>query len=1171
MRRNSSVRAWLAIVVAVVTFSPAVFAQQDTGWPAAWTKAEALEQLRLAPRDPFLQFVVIQMCLRDGNFAEAMPYLLPSLSARGIGTQRNRQIDLYRIFSGSLAIQETLQLDALAGPLNAIADVRVPLSTAVPGGGVSPRLVPGQRPILVDRELGDVHQTQRDPRGSVPVSQLQGPTVQSHPWAKMLGDKDPAVSALALCVPSDQLYIRFDSIGDLNRARQRVDQLANYLSNQVGGRGFNSQVVDRLETQLWLETHEFLKPIYDVAVSEVAITSSDLFFREGTDTTVILRLKQADVARQTLDQFLGLAKQRRSDVTLVEGNYAGVDFKHLSTPDRTIHCYSANPTPELHVRSNSRVAFERVLDTILERGNEATKIERLGDTDEFRYIRSLYPLGDDFEQGFIYLSDPFIRRLIGPEKKLTQRNRMICRSRLQLLGYASLLQRTQTGQPPATVDDSLQSGWLGTDKYPVTIACPDGGTYTLSENGLLAACSHHGHPESMIPCCELPLKSVGHGEAAEYRQFVENYSQYWSTFFDPIAIRIQLEPKRTRIETIILPLINNSIYQGLASMLGGAPEPLDSLPVSEQNIFSVAVKLNKPMLLEQAGFDTSRLSGGDDRESVQPKQANLITIESSLRSIALGLHNHHAAHNSLPPNPLSIERNGKTPDLSWRVQLLPFVGELALYDKFRLDEPWDSEHNRTLIEKMPAVYASAAPDRQQAGKTRFVFPRHSNAMHSDPQQGAKFRDVTDGLSNTIMVVVADPENAVTWTKPDDLEIDMELPRRGWFAGMDGQVSIALADGSIARLPIDATNEQVARLLTRNGNEVIESPPLPVSGPRFPTLGNRRRGQFSSLADSPFVQELGLEDFLIDGIGNQIGFHVCDSDPPIDFSVSRMLGLLAGVGQNSGGGFVGPTEMAIAVLASSLNAPVYLSIPVKDAEIVDRFLSKLDDFLIRLVNQPELRRGFPFLNIEHDAYGIGDESAREFRAYSLQFGPLTWRFYWGRIGNGLFIASKPYLIRDISRASQATSGRSELGQSPSGHAMVRIRPQHWSRILPHFQIGWAEAQRRSCLHNVSFLSSAARGLTSATGRPAVDTDMSKIKQLTRTLFHVEPHCGASGKYTLTDAGTGVCCTAHGCQNRPRQAMGQQTELAAFAESLTDVQLQMTFAEDGLHTLVTFEND
>ncbi len=168
-------------------------------------------------------------------------------------------------------------------------------------------------------------------------------------------------------------------------------------------------------------------------------------------------------------------------------------------------------------------------------------------------------------------------------------------------------------------------------------------------------------------------------------------------------------------------------------------------------------------------------------------------------------------------------------------------------------------------------------------------------------------------------------------------------------------------------------QQWRRLLTRNGQEFIESPPIPVSGQPFPTPGIPRQGRFSSLADSPFVQELGLADFLIDGIGNQIGFHVCDSDPPIDFSVRRVLGLLASVGQNRGGGFVGPTEMSIAVLASSLNAPVYLSIPVQDSEIVDRFLTKLDDFLVRLVHQPNLLRSFPtgFLNIEQDVYGVGD--------------------------------------------------------------------------------------------------------------------------------------------------------------------------------------------------------
>ncbi|MCA9060907.1 MAG: DUF1559 domain-containing protein, partial [Planctomycetaceae bacterium] len=47
------------------------------------------------------------------------------------------------------------------------------------------------------------------------------------------------------------------------------------------------------------------------------------------------------------------------------------------------------------------------------------------------------------------------------------------------------------------------------------------------------------------------------------------------------------------------------------------------------------------------------------------------------------------------------------PLLSWRVHLLPFMGQEQLYRQFRADEPWDSEHNLRMLEKMPTVYGTA--------------------------------------------------------------------------------------------------------------------------------------------------------------------------------------------------------------------------------------------------------------------------------------------------------------------------------------------------------------------------------------------------------------------------------------------------------------------------------
>ena len=43
-----------------------------------------------------------------------------------------------------------------------------------------------------------------------------------------------------------------------------------------------------------------------------------------------------------------------------------------------------------------------------------------------------------------------------------------------------------------------------------------------------------------------------------------------------------------------------------------------------------------------------------------------------------------------------VDKDGK-PILSWRVLLLPYIEEGPLANAFKLDERWDSEHNRALL------------------------------------------------------------------------------------------------------------------------------------------------------------------------------------------------------------------------------------------------------------------------------------------------------------------------------------------------------------------------------------------------------------------------------------------------------------------------------------------
>ena len=75
---------------------------------------------------------------------------------------------------------------------------------------------------------------------------------------------------------------------------------------------------------------------------------------------------------------------------------------------------------------------------------------------------------------------------------------------------------------------------------------------------------------------------------------------------------------------------------------------------------------------------------------------------NNMRQLLLACHNYAAMRNSIPAA-YSMDPQGK-PLLSWRVHVLPYLEEQALYDQFKLDEPWDSPHNRKLIEKMPKVF-----------------------------------------------------------------------------------------------------------------------------------------------------------------------------------------------------------------------------------------------------------------------------------------------------------------------------------------------------------------------------------------------------------------------------------------------------------------------------------
>ena len=195
--------------------------------------------------------------------------------------------------------------------------------------------------------------------------------------------------------------------------------------------------------------------------------------------------------------------------------------------------------------------------------------------------------------------------------------------------------------------------------------------------------------------------------------------------------------------------------------------------------------------------------------------ANRAKDSNNLKHMAIGMLHYHDVNDRFPAAAI-CSKDGK-PLLSWRVALLPYIDEDKLYKQFKLDEPWDSPHNKALLPKMPKVYAMPVQETNKETHTHyrvFVGPQAGFEL----QKGRRFSDITDGTSNTLMIVAA--AEAVPWTKPDELVYDPKgpLPKLGVFFA--GGFNAAFMDGSVRTISRSVDEAVLRAAITPAGGEVF---------------------------------------------------------------------------------------------------------------------------------------------------------------------------------------------------------------------------------------------------------------------------------------------------------------------------------------------------------------
>lgn len=203
---------------------------------------------------------------------------------------------------------------------------------------------------------------------------------------------------------------------------------------------------------------------------------------------------------------------------------------------------------------------------------------------------------------------------------------------------------------------------------------------------------------------------------------------------------------------------------------------------------------------------------------------------NNLKQIGFALHNYHDRYGSFPPA-YTIDASGRRLH-SWRVLLLPFLEQQRLYERLRLDEPWDSPHNLGVFTSATSPDAKPVPmtiacyrcpsDPASQGETNYVMIVGPHTISNGPNS-VRLKDIADGPANTIAVVET-YGLGIRWYEPADLraeEITFRINDPEYFgiaSRHPGGVLVGLVDGTARFLPDCADPRAVEAATTIQGGE-----------------------------------------------------------------------------------------------------------------------------------------------------------------------------------------------------------------------------------------------------------------------------------------------------------------------------------------------------------------
>jgi hypothetical protein len=392
----------------------------------------------------------------------------------------------------------------------------------------------------------------------IPITEIRGVEVKAHNYEELLDGKAGGQLALATLCPPDRLFAWFPQPEGLLHLLEGSGNVLGRFGASDDRLILDQQILEKHLAKLELSREQLTLILQSGMIGETALILPDLFLAEGTDVSSITRIKNLPALRPLLKGM---------------GIHPEGDIQTLSTPSGSPF-YACIQENWLMIGS-SAPELNRILQT------QATPLNSLGASAEFRYM--LTQCGPtDQTAAYVYLSDPFIRRLTGPALKIAQMRRLQAVAELEALSAGDLLYRMDHLQSAPDIQTLIENGYAPAPRRLKELSWQDG----------VATDATWGSAANPVSLSGLLPGEVSAAEKTAYDQYRDQYERFWRQFFDPIAVRVDIKPENEVETTVfILPLIHSSIYDTVRRFFptdhhlapGNAPQ-ISPAPIAQMSL-----------------------------------------------------------------------------------------------------------------------------------------------------------------------------------------------------------------------------------------------------------------------------------------------------------------------------------------------------------------------------------------------------------------------------------------------------------------------------------------------------------------------------------------------------------------------------------------------------------